>query len=296
MDADHFLVLGPYRHHRDHVGLLDRLVEGGLGFLGAVELHTALAGTMWCRALEDPLRLEVAHAFEVAQRALAREAGAAGQVQLHDLGARRQRRGEGRAARSVQREHGTVERRGNVHQSRVVRHHHLRGRQQVDGLLQAGGPAQVAAAPAAQLLDLRADGAVLRRADQPDLPAALGRAARRGGEVLGGPALGRPVLRARTQTGHRRLGAQPQAREQRIARWHRDASGTVAAAGAAAARLSASARWAKRSAISGSASASSRRASLSRIWRASPTKPVRSPIPARRGISADLNEFGSTMA
>src|SRR6185437_14158575 len=39
MDADDLFVLGPYRHHRAEVGLLERLVERGFGVVGTGESH-----------------------------------------------------------------------------------------------------------------------------------------------------------------------------------------------------------------------------------------------------------------
>src|SRR5206468_12801956 len=88
---------------------------------------------------------------------------------------------------------------GDVHETRVVAHHDLGERKQVDRAREIGLAAQIGRGAFARDGDLLADCAVLLRAEQPDGVAQRGELARERGEMPGRPALGRTVLRARTE-------------------------------------------------------------------------------------------------
>ena len=138
----------------------------------------------------------------MAQRALAREARRAVQrwlvagvlLQPHHPRALVQGRCVQRAGRSEQRHLRHAERRGHVHQPRVVADHRAGPRDQCERFQQAGAAGKVDAMPAARRLrDLLAQGRFLARAEQHRRPV---QAARELGEMDRGPALGRPVLGA----------------------------------------------------------------------------------------------------
>ena len=80
---------------------------------------------------QHPVGREVVHALEVPERAFAPEAGAALDPEADESRRRERRRVRG-ARRAVERNERPAERRRDVHQPRIVRHHHLRHRQQVD--------------------------------------------------------------------------------------------------------------------------------------------------------------------
>ena len=137
VDADDLLVLGPGRHHRVDV-LAPRTPGRTPAPRPAATCRSAACGPWpWSVAVSGGGRAgcrrqgcarqivhrvggELAHALEVAERAFALEARAAGDVDLRDLRERRQRRRVGRRRRAEQRDQRHADRGGRVHQPRIV--------------------------------------------------------------------------------------------------------------------------------------------------------------------------------
>ena len=135
----------------------------------------------------------------MAKRAFPLEARAAFEIQAEDVGLVGKRRREAGRRRAVERDDRALQRGGDVHQAGVVADDEVGHGQQVDGLGQRGGAAQVAAEARGEAGDFLGDGVVLGRAEQPDGVAVIGQAARQPGEVGGRPALGRAVFGARAE-------------------------------------------------------------------------------------------------
>ena len=124
----------------------------------------------------------------------------------------RQRRGKVRTARAIQRHQRAVQRRGDVHQPRIVSHHRFTGGNQDHRLLQLGFTRQI---PAPGLLlaaeggdDLFAGLVIFRRAEKRNLIAIVDKLFRQRSIVIVRPAFGRAELRAGAEADDRPIVGQ----------------------------------------------------------------------------------------
>ncbi len=122
------------------------------------------------------------------------EAGTAGEVERAAIGDRRRRRRHLLRARAVEHDERPIERAGDMHQAGVVGDDHLRDRQQLRRLDQAGAPGEIVERHAGFLRDLGGDRLVLRAAEESHAIAGLVRDAGERREFRRRPALGRPVF------------------------------------------------------------------------------------------------------
>lgn len=96
-----------------------------------------------CDFFEYPLRGELVHAVEVAERTDAFKAGATGKAQADDARFVGQWRREGGAGGAKQRDHWRIERGGDVHQTGIVDDSKISGCDEVNGLIEGGFAAQI---------------------------------------------------------------------------------------------------------------------------------------------------------
>src|SRR5687768_16013249 len=94
--------------------------------------------------IQDLLRGQVHHAFEVTEGALAPETGTAGEVELEYTRPGRERGRVRRAARAVESDERLAQGGGDVHQPRIVAHDEPRRGENVDRLGERGAAAQIA--------------------------------------------------------------------------------------------------------------------------------------------------------
>ena len=225
-------------------------------------------------------------------------AGPAGQLArgFDHRGERIERRPVPRAGRAENADRRRADGRRDMQEAGIVRDRGRGGGERQDGVAQVGA-GQVADAVGRRRDDLGRERLARpgRRSPRPRRPRPPSRRGQRG--VRGRPAsasTGRPRRAPAPRPGGRRPRAPAAARQAAIS-----AGGNVEfrqrPVRRAAARLAASASAAQRSIMRGRARSPQRR-SLSRPKRASPTKPVRSGMPARNGASADFQVRGITSA
>ncbi len=105
------------------------------------------------------VRLQIAHAPEVLQRAFALEARAAGNVDPRDARQRRNGRSEGRRRGAEQRHQRHAYGSSGMHESRVVADHDAGERQEVDRRAEVGAAGEVIEPPSGLSPDCRTDAA-----------------------------------------------------------------------------------------------------------------------------------------
>ena len=120
------------------------------------------------------------------ERTFTLEAGTAVEVQAEDVGLVREGRCE-----AVQCDDRPVERGGHMHQAGVIADDQFSHGQQIDGLGQRGGAAQVAAKPGRELGNFFGNGMVFGRPEQPDGVTLFGETLGQRCKVRGRPAFGR---------------------------------------------------------------------------------------------------------